>query len=391
VDDNATNRLVLREQLGSWGCRPVEAAGGRQALALLRGAAGTDPFRLVLLDMQMPEIDGERTARMIRAEPQLRGVPLVLLSSIGGVRGGAEATRTMGFAAALTKPVRRSTLLDVIVSVLARTEPAIPEPAAPAPAVVPAGLRVLVAEDNAVNRNVLLRMLAKLGCEADAVGTGREAVEAASRVRYDLVLMDVQMPEMDGFEATQQIRRAEEGGTGHVPIFGVTAHVMEEDRKRCLAAGMDEFLAKPVKLADLARAIGRLAPTRRPTTAPTNVPGADETPPLDATQLEASTGGDPAFTRDIVSLFLRDGADALGALESSIAAGAALQVERRAHSLKGSCESVGARPLAAVCRRLEQTGREGHLDVARDLLAEARREFERVRRALDRHLVKPAP
>jgi signal transduction histidine kinase/CheY-like chemotaxis protein/HPt (histidine-containing phosphotransfer) domain-containing protein len=392
VDDNATNRLVLREQLGSWGCRPVEAAGGRQALALLRGAAGTDPFRLVLLDLQMPEIDGERTARMIRAEPQVGGVPLVLLSSIGGVRGGAEATRAMGFAAALTKPVRRSTLLDVIVSVLARVEPATPEPAAPAPAVVPAGLRVLVAEDNAVNRNVLLRMLAKLGCEADAVATGREAVEAASRVRYDLVLMDVQMPEMDGFEATQHIRRAEAGGAGQVPIFGVTAHVMEEDRKRCLAAGMDEFLAKPVKLADLARSIGRLAPAHRASAAPSDVrAGGDETPPLDATQLEASTGGDPAFTRDVVSLFLRDGAEALGALESSIAADAAPQVERRAHSLKGSCESVGAWPLAAVCRRLEQIGREGHLDAARDVLAEARREFERVRRALDRHVAKPAP
>jgi CheY-like chemotaxis protein len=333
---------------------------------------------------------------MIRAEPQLRGVPLVLLSSIGGVRGGAEATRAMGFAAALTKPVRRSTLLDVIVSVLARaTVTADPEPAAPAPAFEPAGLRVLVAEDNAVNRNVLLRMLAKLGCEADAVGTGREAVEAASRVRYDLILMDVQMPEMDGFEATQHIRRAEAGGVDHVPIFGVTAHVMEEDRKRCLAAGMDEFLAKPVKLADLARSIGRIPPAHRPTgpssDAPADGRSGEETPPLDATRLEASTGGDPGFTRDIVSLFLRDGAEALGALESSIAAGAALQVERGAHSLKGSCESVGAGPLAAVCRQLEQIGREGHLDAARDLLAEARREFERVRRVLDRHLAKAHP
>src|SRR5262249_34012341 len=189
---------------------------------LLRAAIGTDPFRLVLLDLQMPDVDGEQTAKMIRAERQLDGLPLILLSSIGGVRGGAEATRTMGFAAALTKPVRRSTLLDVIVSVLDRTNPRKePEPVETTPSVAAAGLRVLVAEDNAVNRNVLLRMLAKMGCEADPVGTGREAVEAAARVRYDLVLMDVQMPEMDGFAATQHIRRAEAARGGHVPIFGV--------------------------------------------------------------------------------------------------------------------------------------------------------------------------
>jgi CheY-like chemotaxis protein len=163
----------------------------------------------------------------------------------------------MGFAAALTKPVRRSTLLDVIVSVLARTEPAIPEPAAPAPAVVPAGLRVLVAEDNAVNRNVLLRMLAKLGCEADAVATGREAVEAASRVRYDLVLMDVQMPVMDGLTATRRIRALTMPAAAATPIVAMTANVLPDQIARCVEAGMDGHLGKPMKPADLLNAIAR--------------------------------------------------------------------------------------------------------------------------------------
>src|SRR5262249_18119173 len=155
-----------------------------------------------------------------------------------------------------------------------------------------AGLRVLVAEDNAVNRNVLLRMLAKMGCEADPVGTGREAVEAAARVRYDLVLMDVQMPEMDGFAATQHIRRAEAGGGGHVPIFGVTAHGMEEDRKRCLAAGMDEFISKPVKLADLAKRIQQIVPAARPVPPPSAAPlveSREEPAPFDLQQLESTT------------------------------------------------------------------------------------------------------
>jgi CheY-like chemotaxis protein len=243
---------------------------------------------------------------------------------------------------------------------------------------------VLVAEDNAVNRNVLLRMLQKLGCEADAVGTGREAVEAVARARYDLVLMDVQMPEMDGFEATRQIRLAEEPRGTHVPIFAITAHVMNEDRARCLASGMDAFITKPVKLADLAEAVGGVRP------ADGEADGAQPAGTLDVAQLEASTGGDPGFTRDIVSLFLRQSAEAIGALESSIVKGSSPQVEQGAHSLKGSCQSLGAKPLAAVFSRLERVGRQGDLDTARDLLAEARREFERLRRDLDRHLAAAA-
>ncbi|HYR96396.1 MAG TPA: ATP-binding protein, partial [Candidatus Binatus sp.] len=190
VDDNATNRRVLREQLHSWGCRPVEAESGRQALSLLRGAAGSDPFHLVILDLQMPDLDGERTARLIRAEPHAGNVPLVLLSSVGGVRGGAEATRAMGFAAALTKPVRQSQLLNVVGTVAGKVPRPVPRPA-PAPAVVAnLGLRVLVAEDNVVNQKVAQRFLEKLGLHPDLASNGRQAVEMFGAGAYDLIFMD---------------------------------------------------------------------------------------------------------------------------------------------------------------------------------------------------------
>jgi signal transduction histidine kinase/DNA-binding response OmpR family regulator len=256
VDDNATNRFVLREQLLSWGCRPDEAAGGPAALALLAAAAGADPFRLVLLDMQMPEVDGEATARRIHADTRFANLPLVLVSSMGAVRGGAAATRAMGFAAAVTKPVRRTLLLDTMLRVLGGP------PETQAPTVAPRaagalGLEVLVAEDNEVNRSVLLRMLARLGCRATAVTNGREAVEATGTTHYDLVLMDVQMPEMDGIEATRAIRQRESAAGGHVTILAVTAHAMEGDETRCLAAGMDDYVSKPLRFDDLAQKLAR--------------------------------------------------------------------------------------------------------------------------------------
>jgi CheY-like chemotaxis protein len=267
VDDNATNRLILRQQLRSWGCRPEEAASGPEAIAALRAAQTTDPFGLALLDMQMPDMDGEALAAAIRADPALANVPLVLLSSIGGLRGGAQGAQAMGFAAALTKPVCQATLLETVTAVLGRSGAGRSAPAGAAATSGAGALHVLVVEDNAVNRTVILTMLAKLGCSADAVDSGRGAVAAVDGTRYDVVLMDVQMPGMDGFEATAAIR-AREAGASHVPIVGVTAHAMAGHRERCLAAGMDDYLAKPVKLETLARALARwqrgLAPGAAP-------------------------------------------------------------------------------------------------------------------------------
>ncbi len=275
VDDNPTNRLILREQLRAWGCRPAEAVSGAQALALLRSAADSDPFGLVLIDMMMPDMDGAETARLVKADPRLARIPLILLSSIGGLCGGAENAKANGFAAILTKPVRQSTLFNTVTEVLGqRDDGEMPSmrPAANPPPLLDPPLHILVAEDNPVNQRLALRMLEGLGCQVDTVDNGRQAVEAVARTAYDLVLMDVQMPDMDGLEATAAIR-AREGavshqpglpsienrksaiGDRHVPIIAMTAHALQGDRERCLSAGMDDYLGKPVKREELVQKI----------------------------------------------------------------------------------------------------------------------------------------
>jgi two-component system, sensor histidine kinase and response regulator len=202
----------------------------------------------------MPELDGEATAALIKAIPQFAALPIVLLSSMG-TRGTAEQMRAKGFAAALTKPVRQAQLLDVVSRILgeARHDSARQPGAATIGEAL--GLRVLLAEDNLVNQKVALRMLSRLGCQARAVGNGLEALAALERETYDVVLMDVQMPDMDGFEATRRIRQREAAAGGHIPVIAMTAHAMEGDRQRCLDAGMDGYLSKPVKPDEIAKVL----------------------------------------------------------------------------------------------------------------------------------------
>jgi len=249
VDDFDVNRRIYCEQLRSWGCAADAVAGGAAALEALQAALGADPYRLVLLDMHMPDMDGAMTAAAIKADPRLAAVPIVLLSSIGTC--SRAEMHAHGFAAMLTKPVRQSHLRDVVAAVAGGA--ARPAVSSALPARAHLGLRVLVAEDNAVNRKVALQMLARLGCTATAVEDGARAVAAVAAADYDVVLMDVQMPEMDGFEATAAIRRR----GSRVPIIAMTAHAMEGDRERCLAAGLDGYLAKPVKMDELARVLAQ--------------------------------------------------------------------------------------------------------------------------------------
>ena len=244
VDDNATNRLILGQQLRSWGLRVDEAASGPEALAALAGAVDSDPFALVLLDLQMPDMDGTEVAARMRADPRIAGVPIVLLSSAGSLRGGRHEAIALGFDAALTKPVCQSTLLDTVAGVL--------RSGAERPAIAPTDaprstkpFRILLAEDNGVNRTVLVTMLERLGCEVHAVENGSQAVAAVGTMHYDLVVMDVQMPGMDGIEATTEIRRRHGASP---PIVALTADAMPGQRERCLAGGMNGFLAKPVTL-----------------------------------------------------------------------------------------------------------------------------------------------
>ena len=262
VDDNTTNRLFLREQLRVWGVEADEAPDGPTALECLRAAAAAGSAHQVgLLDMQMPGMDGLALARAIKADPDLAGIKLLLLSSWAEA-GHSGESREAGIDARLPKPVRASRLLAQLVALLGRgstATPVSPERAAAEPLVSPRtrSARILVAEDNAVNQKLIARLLEKKGHRVDVVGNGREAIEAVTRVGYDLVLMDVQMPEMDGLEATQRIRASDRPTVARIPIIALTANAMQGDQERCLSAGMDDYLSKPVKPADLVAALDR--------------------------------------------------------------------------------------------------------------------------------------
>jgi len=267
VDDNATNRRMFELLVQKWGMTIQSADHGNAALRLLRSAAEEGkPFDLALVDLEMPEMDGMELGRTIKADPQLTSTPLILLSTIGR-RGEARQASSAGFAGYLTKPVRRERLHECLKTVIGR------QTAEQVDAIKANGSgsdsqplvtrhtlkeaeaqhrpRILLAEDNIVNQKVAAKMLEKLGYRVDIVANGKEAMDAMGRIPYDAVLMDCQMPEMDGFEATRNIRRHEEDNHSRTPIIAMTANAMEEDRKRCLDAGMDDFMTKPVKMENL--------------------------------------------------------------------------------------------------------------------------------------------
>ena len=260
VDDNATNRSILEAMLRTWGARPVTVASGVAALAVLRdGVTRGDPFALAILDLQMPEMDGLMLMERILAEPAIARLPIVVLSS-SGHGGHAARSRELGAASYLAKPVKSSDLLGVLRRALGAasiSDPAVRDDAAPM-STGTGRLRVLLAEDNVVNRKVAVRLLEKQGCSVLAVEDGAEAVAAYARERFDVIFMDIQMPVMDGFEATAAIRARERIDGRRTAIVALTAHAMKGDNDRCLAAGMDAYLAKPIKPADLAAVFAEL-------------------------------------------------------------------------------------------------------------------------------------
>ncbi len=252
VDDNATNRTILEHQLDSWGMLNQSVPGGAEALERLRAASSAAPYDLAIVDMQMPGMDGLMLAHAIKNDPAISKTRLVLLTSTSQ-RGQSPETEAAGIAACLSKPVRQSQLYDTLAAVMSRasdTSVEITVPVAPARYSPVGGLRVLVAEDNAVNQRVAVRMIEKLGYRADVVANGQEVLDAIERIPYPLVFMDCQMPEMDGYEATGLVRKRE-GSTRHTIIVAMTAGAMEGDRERCLEAGMDDYVSKPVRPDEL--------------------------------------------------------------------------------------------------------------------------------------------
>jgi len=258
VDDNTTNRFVLKEQLKLWGCGYGEASSGAQALEELRFAlADNDPFEIAIIDMQMPEMDGEALGKKIKQDPDLKNTILVLLTSMGK-RGDAKRIEEIGFASYLTKPVKQSQLYDCLTTVFSRRKEVLKNQ--PPTIVTRHSIaedkkrkhRILLAEDNITNQQVALNILRKFGYNADVVNNGKEALRALEIIPYDIVLMDCQMPEMDGYKATGEIRNPRSKVLdSKIPVIAMTAHAMKGDREKCLEAGMDDYLCKPVNPPEL--------------------------------------------------------------------------------------------------------------------------------------------
>jgi signal transduction histidine kinase/CheY-like chemotaxis protein len=378
VDDNATNRRILRDTVTHWGMRPSSFEDGRSALHELRRASSSDePYRLALVDGMMPEMDGMAVAERVREGPDTAALPIILLSS-AGQPGDPARLRELGVTC-LTKPVKQSDLLRAVITALSADPPATERPSrVPAPrpgAPVAATLRVLVAEDNPVNQQLAIRFLGKLGHQAVVVGDGRQALDALARGGFDLVLMDVQMPELDGLQATAMWRDVERRSGGHVPVIAMTAHAMSGDRERCLQAGCDDYLSKPVRLQGLAvaieRCLGRTGPPPGKGSNGSGVPGEAER--LDAFDLTAAldgVDGDRDLLRDLARVFLEDSPRLLSALREASAAGDAIRLRRAAHSLKGSVGNFGAAQAVAASLRLEGLAGSGDLVAAAPVVGE---------------------
>ncbi len=340
VDDNATNRRILEEVLSNWGMRPRAVDRGAAALAVLSEAAKAgEPYPLVLLDGHMPEMDGFSLAGRIQADPALNGATVLMLTSAGQPED-VERCRQLGVRAYLTKPVRQSELLETILATLSGSSlharlSCAEEGVSPTSGRRP--LHVLVAEDNAVNQKLAQHLLSKHGHTVVIVNTGREAVEALEKQTFDLVLMDVQMPEMDGFEATAEVRRREAPTGRRIPIIAMTAHAMKGDRERCLERGMDGYVSKPIQTRDLYAAIAALGPAE-PAAPPeeTEREAAAEGALVDPAEALARVGGDWELLRSLTEVFFDSYPAQLEQLREAVGHGDAPTVYRLAHTLVGA-------------------------------------------------------
>ena len=362
VDDNDVNRRVLHDLLLRWKMRPTVATSGAGALTAMKDArADGRPFALVLLDANMPEMDGFEVARRVQQTAGLTGATIMMLSS-SGQHGETAMCRELGIANHLTKPVDQRDLLAAIGRALAREQGARqPMPASMMAADLPERrLRVLLAEDNPVNQRLAASLLERRGHKVTIANNGREAVDAVAAADFDAVLMDVQMPEMGGFEATAAIRDAERTSGARLPIVAMTAHAMKGDRERCLAAGMDEYLTKPLDSKLLCETVERVAGLSAFVPAASPAPQAAR---IDIpAQVLARVGGDRQLLAEISRLFLDDAPRHLDRIKSALDARDGEALRRAAHGLKGAAANFDAEGVVHAARALEDMGRTAQFD-----------------------------
>ena len=404
VDDNATNRHILLQHAIEWQMAAASAADGAEALGLLQGALrGGHPFDLAIVDMRMPVMDGAELVRAIKADAGLAALKIIMLSSLDASAQLHQVT-ALGVEYCLTKPVRALELRHCIEAVGGcgpSLAPALPvSPARPAmPDTAAAGqapLRMLLVEDNAINQEIALAMLEDSGYDATPADNGRRALALWERYPFDVILMDCQMPEMDGFEATRRVRRMEaQQGRDRTPIIAVTANAILGDRELCLEAGMDDYLAKPYTRAALLAVLARWRPASaapKAAQAPAvTVPAVQQAPAEPAALLDAAAlqnlramrrPGRPDVLGRIIDLFYSDAPRLLGQLEVAAGASDAAALQLAAHTLKSSCANVGALGLSATCREIEQYARGNDVASALQHIRGIQQELDRVLAAL---------
>jgi PAS domain S-box-containing protein len=392
VDDNPTNRRILALQTQAWGMLSHSTASPAEALEWLRRG---DPFDVAFLDLQMPDMDGAALAAEIRRLRDASALPLVMVSSLGKREAQAEEG---DWAAFLLKPIKASQLYNTLVGVFGTEAGAAPVPQPPGrpPFEADMGqrhpLRILVAEDNLVNQKLALRLLERMGYRADVAANGLEVLQSLRRQPYDVILMDVQMPEMDGLEASRAI--CDEWPSEQRPrLIAMTANVMAEDRQECLAAGMDDFVAKPIRVDELVAALRRSRPLAGSTSSsgaeapdgssPGSAPPATVLDPVALERLREMAGGDAGFLQEMIETFLADAPGMLAEMRQSLEREDAATLRRAAHSLKSNSADFGARALYDLCRELEMMGKAGALEGAAGKLASVEAEWAQVRAALE--------
>jgi two-component system, sensor histidine kinase and response regulator len=418
VDDNATNRHILRHQLTVWKMLPSVAASGQEALKMLRTAAMEAlPYDLALLDVQMPEMDGFTLAQSIKADPAIASTRLVVLTSMGQAFS-AQELRNAGIAAYLVKPVKQSHLFDCLTNAIGQTatETFIVYPASSqrvATSLEPTPHRerprILLAEDNIINQKVVSGQLQKLGYAADTVANGLEVLAALQRLSYDIILMDCHMPKMDGYEATQAIRKKEGSPdqsrlpTSPVHIIAITANAMQGDAEKCFAAGMNDYLSKPIGLPDLQAALERwLPPVQVDRFSPfgndrvsdaevaargiSSAPIEGEEAPVDIECLTEAAGNDPEQLRELIELYLQNSSELMKDLETAIQMGTSREIETLAHKYVGASASCGMTALLGSLRELEQMGRSNELKGVAKSYACVSEQLDRIRQFLADYL-----
>ena len=421
VDDNTINRQVYREQLKSWGCRYGEASSGTQAIDELRSAQETgDPFEIAIIDMQMPEMDGEELGRSIKQDPDLADTILIMVSSMGA-RGDVARLKKIGFSAYLTKPIKQSQLYDC----LATTAKIWKEKKQPQDATIVTRhsladnkkqeIRILLAEDDATNQKVALYILKKFGYRADAAGNGQEVLQALEKVPYDIVLMDIQMPVMDGYTATRRIRELElkaqqvklnkndsedlsdseiqlSARSGRIPIIAMTAHAMKGDREKCIAAGMDDYTPKPINPEELLEKIEKWTRAEQNASSPeakvqkerVQPETSEETLPLDLENALERAMGDKDFLKMLLGGFIQELPDQIESLKVAVAGTDTVTLAEQAHKLKGAAANLSAYGVSSAAKSLEEIGRSQNMDEANQILEVLLNESKRLTEYIER-------